>query len=474
MRQSYHPEPVVEDIHACANISDLMDNGNILNQLSGISKPHVFHIKSFPGQDGGLRAGIYTKGLWSTPLSTDPWSGKPAFLLANPIDYTQTPSAQLRGPKPANLLKVKQGVRKFSVIRPDATEAVTELQQCLEELDFASDESSDVPFHWHLAADGKLVFEGDDNRGAIDDDGVEYGIEAFAEPIGENDSDMDIDDDDCADVKRRIPSTPIALGPGCNELVSKGKNPKTEKWFTHLSPGDFACIDVDEDVLPFYVGKVRSIFTFSPGKCPEKWKDDVQVSPETKFAEVHWWEPRAKMFAKGYKSNRLYPAIRQDGEGRCCDHIEVVAESSVLFCFQMLTSQVVKHGNTVSGILSKRVLAAVLSLKENPPATVLGMTNRAPLQMQTTVDMNARGKLQLLDGGRCPSFRVESRDYLDGPWTGGVVSRKASCTMAHPCYTVHYDDGDTSDYEGANGEARDLANEFDIGFFRIVEGGGQV
>ena len=449
-----------------------MDNGNFLKKLSGISKPHVFHIKSFPAEsgDGSLKAGIYTKGLWSTPLSTDPWSGHPAFLLDKPLDYTQTPSAQLRGPKPAHLAKVKQGVRKFSVIRPDAEAAVTELRQCLVELDFASDENSDIPFHWDLSSCGKLVFEGGDENRSDMEDGGDFEIHELAQQAnGEEDSDMEGDgsEDEGTDLKRRkrVPCSPIALGPGVNELIGKGKQAKTDKWFPTLSAGDFACVDVDEDVLPFYVGKVVSIFKFSPDDCPLEWKDIVDASPETKFAEVHWWEPRAGQFDRGYEKARLYPALRPNGEGRVGPHIEVVSESSVLFCFQMLTSAKAKNGVTLSGIMSKRVLAAVMNLK-NRPSTLLGMTTSAPLKMQTTVDMGARVQLQLLNGGRCPSIRVESRDFLGGPWVAGTVSRKAT-SAAHPCYSVLYDDGESSDYEGAIGEPRDLENEFDLGFFRM-------
>lgn len=421
---------------------------------------------------GALRAGIYTKGLWSTSLCSDPWSGQPVFLLAKPIDYTETPSAQLRGPKPAHLAKVKQGVERFSVIRPDAVDALAELQECLTELDFASDEASEVPFHWDESEDNGHEL------GDIDNDGEEFDI--FTAEAKGNDYSVDEQSDDNSEVednagegnrglKRNMPCSPIALGPGKNELLDKGKAKGTEyrKWFNELKVGDFACVDVDDDMLPFYVGKVVSIFKFNKANCPAEWKDDVDVAPDTKFAEVHWWEPRMGKFEQGYEKNRLYPAIRQAQNGRCCDHIEVVCESSVMYCFQLLTACKVKKGATVSGIMSKRVLTAVNELKSRPPA-LLGRTVSVPLQMQTTVDMGGRVQLQLLNGGQCPSFRIESRDHMGGKWVRGTVSRKkARMSGTSHSYSVLYDDGEVSDYDGENGEARDLANEFDLGFFRL-------
>ena len=71
MQQSYHPIPQVDDVKVTANISELFDRDKYLNNISGISRPHVFHIKKVRNSDGELRPAIYTKGFWSKPLTVE-------------------------------------------------------------------------------------------------------------------------------------------------------------------------------------------------------------------------------------------------------------------------------------------------------------------------------------------------------------------------------------------------------------------
>jgi hypothetical protein len=93
---------------------------------------------------------------------------------------------------------------------------------------------------------------------------------------------------------------------------------------------------------------------------------------------------------------------------------------------------------------------------------------RVPLSQSSTVDSAARRKLAGLNACMYPCFRIQSRDYLGGEWTGGTVSR----TKADNCKTVYkisYDDGESSVYDGKQGEPRNLENEFDLGFFRLEQ-----
>jgi hypothetical protein len=329
---------VVEDIKSCANISDLLQLNRYLAQVDGISTPHVFHIKPFPQAEGMIhvRAGIYTKGLWSTSLSADPWSTQPFFLLQKPIIYTSAPPSQMRGPPEEYLRKIKQGVNRFSELQPDETSARAELEDCVNELERACDGTVTVPFNWNLS-DGEPIY--------------------MCTEVGECSREVIIDGPQLVELRDKITGkrkscSPVKLGIGTNELISRGKRPRnaTRDWFLELSLGDFVCVDADDDSLDFYVGKVISIFQYS--EPAEEWEEAYRLNPNSKFLEVHWWEPQARNFGRGYDGIRLYPATRPDNEGKCHAHINVGCESSVLYCFQKLTSEVDRHGTAVSGIMT--------------------------------------------------------------------------------------------------------------------------
>ena len=128
LSQSYSPTPVVHDIKVVANVSDLLIDGKYLIPVHHISKPHVFHIKGVQEVGDIRRAGIWTKGLWSTPVRTDPWSSKPFFLLQRPIDYSQTPLSKMRGPADDVMHKLKRTLKKFQEYEVTAGAAYLELK----------------------------------------------------------------------------------------------------------------------------------------------------------------------------------------------------------------------------------------------------------------------------------------------------------------------------------------------------------
>ena len=151
---------------------------------------------------------------------------------------------------------------------------------------------------------------------------------------------------------------PIILG-RANAFLSKYA--QRSESVGQIKVGDFVCVKVSQaDRLPFYVGKVNSVFQYH-GKPPSEWEADISRDTNTKFLEVHWWQMPGDSLQKGY-SERLYEAVRENTENRCVDHVQVICETSVIFSFEELVNKKMKGGKLVSGKIGKRVLGNVMEL----------------------------------------------------------------------------------------------------------------
>ena len=107
------------DLDIPANISDHLDKGEYLLNVTGLTVPHVFHIKAIRDDWGSVRAGIFVKNFWHTSHITDPWSTDPIFLLKRPIDYTDVPNSIVRAPKKQHLDEMVKGVGIFRKYEPN-------------------------------------------------------------------------------------------------------------------------------------------------------------------------------------------------------------------------------------------------------------------------------------------------------------------------------------------------------------------
>ena len=71
---------------------------------------------------------------------------------------------------------------------------------------------------------------------------------------------------------------------------------------------------------------------------PERWEAHVGRDPTTKFIEVAWWEPGTNRGGR-YDVHKMYESTRVDTRDRTVDHVDVVAEQSILHCFEEMTVQ---------------------------------------------------------------------------------------------------------------------------------------
>ena len=371
-----------------ANVSDLLHHG-YLNNVTGISTPHVFHIRPVRDQcTGEVAPGIYTKHLWSSSLTQDPWSRKPFVLLRKRIRYRDVPPAQMRGPTEECMDAIKRGLVTFARYEPDELVAQAELQEGVTEMEMANDPNNKPAMHWQLEGNFEPIYVAAATQplrvfdispacspSAIPaGSNISFAAQAETAQLSDNfDSDAsDITEDeeeskeessyDTAVITRdrllRRLCDPIVLG---REVVGLSSVRRKES-ITMLNIGDFICTKVDTgNVLPFYVGKVREVFQYKVGCAPVKWQEDIENDPDVKFVEVHWWEMRKECVHKGY-SQRLYEAVRTNKDRRCVDHLDVVCETSILYCFTDLIARSMRGSQVVSGKLGRKVLQNVMEI----------------------------------------------------------------------------------------------------------------
>ena len=355
-------------ISVCGNISGLLKGGAYLNAVTGISKPHVFHIKMCP-IDGHSMPGIYTKGFWSIPETNDPWTSEPFFLLRKPIQYFDTPACEMRGPTDDTMTQIKDGLKIFERTYPKEVQALGELRECVNEMENANTET-DVPFHWDLFPNFQPYYVAPPDKGRLDSVNV---CAVAGSDTDTQDANSDVDNSDKDDFEnaslyderhivtdrlKRRPCAPILVGGSLSTGLSKYR--KRSGSISKLNIGDFVCVKVESgDKLPFYVGSVLSVFQYDT--LPRCWVPDVADDPDVKFLEIQWWEMKSDCVEKGY-SQRLHPAVRLSTDDRCVAHVEVICETSVLYSFESLVAVATKRGKIVSGKLGTRVLKAVMPL----------------------------------------------------------------------------------------------------------------
>lgn len=381
----------------------MLENGKYINRTPqdvSISKPHVFHMRLLPEEvrgDNNL-VGIVTKGLWSASDEDDPWTTNPFVLVNRQLDYAEVPPLLYRGP-PADVLKqIERGISVFEDIEPDEAEALTELNDCLEELQEAATGQA-VPFGWKLTANYEPYYA--DHRGALalaakgyaEDGGNELGNSSYELVFDGDVSDEELVDnaDDCGDELEgdnyddsflaedrtvRVGCEPIVLGRRVPDLSTNARRSDSTS-LNEVKVGDFVVVRVTSvDRLPYYIGRVRSVFQYKRGSVPERVssaclllyqpvqtfflllqvKEDVRNDPDLKFLEVHWWQPPGDKFELGYHNNRLYQATRINRQRQIVDHIDVISELSILLCFEDLVSKKYKGATLVNGKLGKKVI----------------------------------------------------------------------------------------------------------------------
>lgn len=336
-----------------------MKNGGYLNNVTGIASPHVFHIKMCRELGG---AGILTKGLWSTSTVSDPWTSVPFMLLREPLAYTRTPECEMRSPPPDKVEDMKKGLLVFKKVVPTEEASLKELQECVLELEESSRGAHEFAWNLEDGINPTYVVSSQLQRPRF---GVSNRILLphchDSEPNSDEEEPYDSDglyDDSWVDkeCENRTACSPILLGKPPVGLTTSRKKVTV----TPIGVGEYVCVKTyGYDKLPFYVGRVRSVFQYT--SVPQRWTSAVNQDPDLKFLEVHWWQMKGEEIERGY-SQRLYEAVRLNKELASVDHIDVIREDSVMYSFPDLTSKIMKGGRVTSGKLGKRVLVAVQNI----------------------------------------------------------------------------------------------------------------
>ena len=324
MESSKQPSPKVERMHQIANISDYIDEHELMKPMVGLMQ--VGAIKIYRNTRRGElenHPAVTTRETSSNPFKDDRWS-PPVFPLKAKIDYRQIAYCKFIAMDEFKLKQINKGINQFEawmVEHKFCTDqryqmALSSLRQCFNTVQNAS--TALVPFQWPLKQRGKLFYEPEPS----------VGIQIQQAMVAEEERDITVavmSSDSLV-----VTASPIKLCRGKQEQLYNYQRRIDEHSDSAAFPvpdpicaGKFAVFIKEGFELSkkmpvtqreFKVGLVEKIFRFKYLKAPPCASHLLKDDSDPKCVLVKWYDPTPTSAHLLFQDRIYKPAYRWDNE----------------------------------------------------------------------------------------------------------------------------------------------------------------
>ena len=345
MKACKQPAPKVQRMHEVANISDYIDENDLMKPMVGLMQVGAIKIyrNSKKGELEDYPA-VTTRVTSSNPFKNDRWS-PPVFPLKAKINYRHIGNCKFTGLEDFKIKGIKKGIQQFETwtvefkfntdIRFQL--ALTSLWLCYNIVENAT--TAQVPFPWILKQRGKLLYEPDG--------------EAYQPSLGAEDE-RDVTVAVLSSDGLVVPSSPVKLCRSMDEQLYTYKRRVDEHRALAalpipepISSGMFAVFVKEGFELSksmpvserdFNVGLIEKVFRFQHLKTPPCAFHLLKEDSDQKCVLVKWYSPSADSSVLPFQDRIFKPAYRWDNEHGKLPIRDVVSAANLIIGFNDFSS----------------------------------------------------------------------------------------------------------------------------------------